>query len=271
MRSNKNIHQAVSPSNEGYTIVESMIFLAVTGAILVSAMLLIGGQQRKSEFNTGIRDIHSQLTDIVNDVSTGYYNNPTTGLTCPYTSRVSTELGGNADCVFVAKAIQFASQENGDESAEVYSLIGRRQKPDRTDIRSLRDAEPVILNEADTTLRLPYGIRVVSVTYTAGGTNYPVGSVGLSSKFTGNLGSGGIEGTQNIDLIPITGTTLGQSKADNASKTAIEQNIMDESFYNPDGGVTICFRSGGTNQFAKIKLGGQGRQNSVSLEITGSC
>lgn len=276
MRGNKNYRPVFRSSGEGYTIVESMIFLAITGAILVSAMLLIGGQQRKSEFNTGIRDIQSQISDILNDVSTGFYNSPT-GIVCdttapgsPATSTGgSVELGGNADCIFVGKVIQFASSDNGEESAEVYSLIGRRQKEDKTDVRTLADAAPKVLDEADTVLRLPYGIKVRNLKYTDGGTTYDVvGSIGLTSRFAGNAGSGGIEGTQVIDLIAINGTELlTQSKS--SAKTSIQQNIADTTYggYNPDAGIIICFESGGTNQVGEITIGGAGREAGATLTI----
>jgi hypothetical protein len=272
MRSNKKNYLSFKSSKEGYTIVESMIFLAVTGAILVSAMLLIGGQQRRSEFNTGIRDIQSQINDIINDVSTGYYNNPTAGLTCPYTSKVSLELGGNPDCVFVGKVIQFGSQENGEDSMEVYTLIGRRQKADNTDLRKLSDAEPQVLDLADATVRLPYGIQVKSVKYTDSNTNYPAGSIGFTSKFAGNIGSGGIVGTQNTDLIAVRNTALAQTKAN--AKTDIKNLIGDDTFngYNPDRGITICFMSGGTNQHAEVFIGGLNRQDGTTLVINdGPC
>ena len=278
MRGNKNEYLTIQSSKEGYTIVESLIFLAITGAIVVSAMFLIGGQQRRSEFNTGIREVQSQISDIINDVSTGFYDSPSR-ISCtvppfggPPTLQTdaSAELGGDADCMFVGKVIQFASSDNGEGSAEIYSLVGRRQTPEGTDARRLPDAEPIVFDDtADTALRLPYGIKVGHVRYRDGATNYVAGSVGFVSKLAGSLGAGGITGTQNIDLIAVRGTDKNQSMTD--AKLNINGNIDDLTHpgYNPDEGITICFDSGGTNQRALILIGGRGRQTSTTLTISG--
>ncbi|MBI3624088.1 hypothetical protein HY218_00480, partial [Candidatus Saccharibacteria bacterium] len=59
-----------NPGN-GFTIVESMIFLAVTGTLMLVAFLMINGKQAQAQFATGVRDFNSKIEDIINDISTG--------------------------------------------------------------------------------------------------------------------------------------------------------------------------------------------------------
>src|SRR4051812_35553772 len=57
----------------GYTIIEVLIVLAVTGVLLASALRLISGQQARTEFSQSIRDVQSQINDVMNNVSSGYF------------------------------------------------------------------------------------------------------------------------------------------------------------------------------------------------------
>ncbi|HSX44369.1 MAG TPA: hypothetical protein VLE69_03715, partial [Candidatus Saccharimonadales bacterium] len=59
----------------GFTIVETMIVLAVTGFMFFSAMLFISGQQAKTEFTQAAHETEAKINDVLNDVSTGVYNN----------------------------------------------------------------------------------------------------------------------------------------------------------------------------------------------------
>lgn len=103
----------------GYTIVEVLIFLAVSGALLVSAGVVINGRQERTRFAQAVDDVGLTLQDYFNDVSTGYYPN-NNNLFC------SSELGGltlqtmgslgtgtNAQCVFSGKLFNFPTGTAG--------------------------------------------------------------------------------------------------------------------------------------------------------------
>ncbi len=283
MRRNKNLYIPFSHDGSGgYTIIETLIFLGVTGALFVSAMLIVGGQQRKSEFSTGIRDIESQIIDIMNDVSTGLYEN-TGNFSCStassptnppvISSGLTSEQGTNSQCTYVGRALQFAPQGSNNEQIGIYTLVGRRQVGivgSARDVRTLAEAAPNILDQADTTLDLPYGIKIMSVSYNDG-TVQNRGMVTLTSRFAGNSGSGGITGTQDIDITAINGSGLNDVVP--AAKNNVRININNTlSARNPASGITLCFNSGGTNQHGKIVIGGSGKQANTTLIIgTGVC
>lgn len=108
----------------GYTLVEVMIFLAVSGGLLASIMTMISGQQQKTQFTTGVNEFESKIQDLISDVETGYFpNNGNTicqvpGMTSnpsafPVIRPGTAEQGSNQDCVFLGKAIQFYKDSSG--------------------------------------------------------------------------------------------------------------------------------------------------------------
>ena len=59
----------------GFTIVETLIFLAVSGLMFVSVLAYIGGKSGQTEFDQGIHSVFSQLQSIPASVSAGEYTN----------------------------------------------------------------------------------------------------------------------------------------------------------------------------------------------------
>lgn len=55
----------------GFTIVETMIVLAVSGVLFISMVGVIQGQQNKIQFKNSMTDVVSQVQSIIGQVSTG--------------------------------------------------------------------------------------------------------------------------------------------------------------------------------------------------------
>jgi hypothetical protein len=121
--------------SKGYTIVEVMIFLAVSLAILVASMNLISGKQSETEFNQKMRDTRSKIQDWLNDVSTGFTGGDPDSMSCtkgpggvPFVASGSPSTA--PICIFLGKAIQFTDENNKttgpnqDENLYVYSIFG---------------------------------------------------------------------------------------------------------------------------------------------------
>jgi hypothetical protein len=74
-----------------------------------------------------------------------------------------------------------------------------------------------------------------------------------------------LSGTQQISLVPVrnSGTVAG---TDIPTTVAAIDNL-ETSPVNPDGGVEICFASGGTEQSGLVTIGSNGRNLSVKLDI----
>ncbi len=265
----------------GYTVVELMIVLAVTGALFASAVYFIAGQQAKTEFTTGIRDIESQIQDIMNDTITGYYNS-TGNFSCeataagPQINAVASEQGTNEDCIFIGRALQFAVGGTNEEGFNVYNIIGLRQtspggRP--RDVATISEAQPVAMDgEAIDKRTTTFGIKAKKMYYSDGsGAPQTIGAIAfISSLAKINQNSGALQSTsQSLDIYPLEATALGLGESDVVS--AID-GLSDASVSNPAGGVVVCFESGSTDQHGLITIGGEGNRTSTRLNIgNGAC
>lgn len=272
---------------EAFTIVEVMIVLAVSSALLISAIAVISGQQQKTQFSQAIRDIESQIRDTINDVAHGFYHNPGNFICTstgggPLLTAGTNNQGTNKDCIFIGRIIQFALSGSNGEAFNIYNLIGQRQVNGATgarDVTNLNEAQPTALapssssgaNFPDATEEktLSYGLKASTMQYISGSVSTDIGAVGFVSSLANFEGGNILSGTQSISLMPIAGTALDMTAP--AAVDAIN-NLNNNSPVNPDGGVSICFQSGGTDQKGVIVIGSNGRELSTNLTITpGTC
>jgi hypothetical protein len=164
------MNRAEGGKSRGYTILETMIFLAVSAAMFFSAMAFVSGKQNRTEFASAIRDAETSLNDIANDVSIGYYANTTTTgqrITCQTTTNSTTppvqvftsaadRQGANMGCIFIGKAVQFAPSDVNARTLVTIPLVGRQFKngdPSQGDVEQYADSgiKAVATTDTDTT------------------------------------------------------------------------------------------------------------------------
>lgn len=272
---------------KGFTIVETLIVLAVTGLLFASAVILISGRQNKTEFSTGSRQIQSRFQQVIDDIANGYYpsNN---SLKCinaagtPTVSNASTPEGTNDQCMFLGKAIQFgikgsspASSTPDQSSFQIYSVVGVRENSSGDLVTTIKEANPRLVNLAGLfeTETMPYGMTIGWVKNN--GTD--IGAVGFLSSI-GYIDAAGVaQGpSQQVDVYPIPGTHVGGDQAtavDNIENRSRKPGVgLINATPNQTTGVQVCVGSGGTDQHAVYTIGGQGRLVNVSFSVqNGSC
>lgn len=266
------------PAN-GFTIVETMVVLAVTGALFVAIAATLSGRQNAAEFTHAIQSVQSQIQQTINQVSQGFYPNEnnficTNGAGVAQLNSGTNTQGTNQDCVFLGKVMQFGVQGTDPELYQVYTIAGLRNATAGVGSPFVTSSPTVVGvggNYADysTSRALEYGLTTLWVK--AGGNT--MGAVGFLME-PGSLSttstSGYNSGSQQVDLIPLPGTSLGQDFSQAATSINTELNdatLTADAPINPSGGVQICFVSGGTNQSGLITIGGSGRQLLVKLDI----
>ena len=95
-------------TSSGYTVIEIMVFLAVSMAILVAAQLVFQGQQGRTQFEQGMHNSASKFQQYVDQVGTSIF--PGQGLyTCSISAITGRSViaagfsgaGSNQACIFL--------------------------------------------------------------------------------------------------------------------------------------------------------------------------
>jgi type II secretory pathway pseudopilin PulG len=278
----------------GFTIVETLIVLAVTGGLFVAIAATLAGRQNAAEFTHAIQSTQSQIQQTIDQVSAGFYPNQN-NFTCASVggslqiSIGSNTQGTNQDCVFLGKVIQFGVAGSNPEQYRVYTIAGlhcstcivgptspfQNVNPTVVGVNyTVSDAGLLNYSSSGT---LQYGLSTLWVKVLDKSNNIAanVGTVGfLMEPGSLNTGTGNYNsGTQQVDLVPILNTNInpGQSPHDAANTINTYLNsintVSNPNAVNPAGGVQICLVSSGTNQSGLITIGGSGRQLLVKLNV----
>lgn len=261
----------------GFTLIETMIVLAVTGGLFLAIAASLAGKQQRTQFEQAVNDIQSRMQQAINDVAVGFYPGSNT-FTCsataggPSFSAGTTAQGANTGCIFVGKAIQFDVSGTSDpESINLYTIAGLRLNPVTSrQVDSYVSARPEVVTAVTERQTLQYGINTLWVRYT--GSAADAGIIAFTNSLSSYSGTGTlVSGAQHVRLLPIKGGNKNMNET--AARTAIRNYMRGTSGATPDtdvdpsSGVTICFTSGGTNQSALMTIGSNNRQLSVNVQI----
>lgn len=214
----------VSGQPSGYTILETMIFLLVSGILFFSAMLLVNGSQRKAEFETLVRDFDTKLQSIIGNVASGYYNNPG-AITCtvnagpprtPQISAMASTQGQNAGCTFVGQYIELSAAQ---DSFTITSYAGLRLNDSGGEVKSLAEARAVPITQTAETVNFLNGVttkmRIIN--------GADIDTIAITPTFAGLNSNGFLEsGSSQVELHAITAANVDTP--------------------NPKEGVEICLR-----------------------------
>lgn len=280
----------------GFTVVETMIVLAVTGILFVSIMLLINGRAGKAQFADAVNTLQLSLQQTIGQVQSGYY--PNSGFTCtsapggvpqinPPAAPGNSTQGTNKGCIFVGKVVQFALDNTGSHDTTspdiaIYSLAGTQKLSTGGDVTTLAEARPIAIAPSTTRPGTPsateaqelrYGLAVQSMRYVDSGSTVQIGAFAIVTSFQPTIphGSELESGSQQINIVPLRPSQLGLT-----GQTMVDaiNSRLGSSPVNPSGGVQICLKSGTTsNQWGIITVGGAAGAANVNLKIKqgGSC
>ena len=246
--------------SRGFTIVEVLIFLAVSSALMVSAFALISGSQNKASFTQSINDVQQQMDSVINNVANGYYADGSKSQQCTVDTNgtliftddpTADTKGTSSQCIFLGRFIAF---EDGSDDYTVYNVAGRRQIAGK-DVTKMEDANPKIIPNSQQTYKLKNGLTFKGTPNAFGFFNGLGKSSGVSDQLNSGYQQASFYGFEFATDLP----------GDFASQ-------YDNGGKDPLGGYKLCFDSGTTNQSGVITIGGSGRTATSSLEIKGgSC
>lgn len=268
----------------GYTIVETMIFLAVTGVLLISAMTLMAGRQASVQFSQAVTDAQSRMQDAIGQVASGYYPNNgsfscfTISPGVPTFDPTPSVQGTSTDCVYLGKALGFKNTSSDGGGYVVFSLAARRLNAANREITSLDEAHitPIAPFAAadgrpDTTeqFNFDFGISVTRVVNPKTGAKYGT-LLFLSTlpKFQGATSSLA-SGAQRVSFAGVLGSVVADSDYQKATKLNDLQGANVDM--NPDGGIVICLADdpvvANAKRKAMLTIGEGASQTSVTLDV----
>ncbi len=255
----------------GYTIIETLIYLGVTSMLFVSAAALISGQQGKTEFVQSVREVESYISDISNDVSTGYF--PSSDVGCNHVGSGpvlvgSGELGTRGSCLYIGRLFHvFPDEADGDHRITVYTIVGTRKQS-----TAANSPEATNLSEANVSIfpgqlietkDFSSSISFDSIEYAGRDTS----AFGFTSSLNSTIGGNDSWATVAKSLT-VRNTDVG-SETPNEIKNAFEQ---DSSRIENPGEITICINSNATDQHAILRVGSGSSSKGIFTVINpGGC
>lgn len=180
----------------GYTIVEVMIVLSISGIMFLIAANFISGKQEATAFPQGVNQLAAKIQNTIEQVSDGQYSD--VDLTCnftyasppqPPTDSAITNLGLNkttdsstddlqgtiSPCIFLGKVLQFNQKLPGltaDQQYETFVLAGGRldsnQQPISADPNALTttpldDDAPTPITPLTTESTIPQRLDIIDI------------------------------------------------------------------------------------------------------------
>lgn len=129
----------------GYTIIEVLIVLAISGVLFTSAVLVFQGQQAKTEFSQSLYDLASSIQSYAIQAGSGAYDNGGTyNCSAPDggTPVLSTTLPSNDGCLYLGKAIQIVQSPADSQTMNIYTVLGSRLDSSHNPVTQLSDTTP---------------------------------------------------------------------------------------------------------------------------------
>jgi hypothetical protein len=192
----------MKPVMGGYTVLEVMLFLAISSVLFAISGVVLQGQGARTEFVASMNDVNSKMQVWIDQVKNGYsgsaadtntavgngnYNctldasgNPQ--LYYPGVGAAGNTIGTNLKCIFLGKAIMVTDEVGSgphdfSNTIYAYTVLGRRTYDDgtgQTNVTNLQNANPqaaVFDTDGDGTpninlteaYRIPNGMRVKHV------------------------------------------------------------------------------------------------------------
>lgn len=281
--------KSASVRQDGYTIIEVIIFLAISSVLLLSVLQLFNGRIQGTQFSQSVQALDSKIRTTANEASTGTF-----GGSQPFSCTVSAsgdittnplqagEQGTRTNCIFVGKLINFGPATGNCtnpvstgqcESSDIYTVVGRRVGSSdgkvSTGLIGATGAKPRIVQTPNLTetYGLGYGTHVTGVYKNTTPLGQQYSAVGFFQSFnsnydaTGNLGSG----SQGVEVWTATngGPVVSPINLATAAEMVEDENVASL----PPEGVVVCVKSGNKKRKASIALTNAGGVLATNVKI----
>lgn len=260
----------------GYTIIEVIIFLTVSSALMASAAYIFQDRIPRTQFTNAVNEFDSKIQDAINDVTNGYY--PTGSGTVACGVGVEAAQGTNEDCIFLGRVMQFAPGIDGCAQAvptdkdcdkvRLYTVFGDRLSGGKPATK-LDQTAPRLINSGGggpKDISPGYGINITRAYYVnSAGVRENLSGVAFLQSFGSWLdGTDTAKGSQHVRLLVLTGVTGEQPDVGGGFVSQAQNRIINQ--LSARSGVVLCLE-GGLNQYATVTIGGNNSSLATQSEI----
>jgi prepilin-type N-terminal cleavage/methylation domain-containing protein len=261
----------------GYTIIEVLIVLAVSGMMFLIAVNFINGKQGKASFTQGTNEMASQIQNVIEQVTDGQFSD--IPLTCSFNGSSTSVSGGtpsqqqgtNPNCVFLGKLFRFYSSHDA-STYRIISLAAGRVTEDplsHTAITpTLQNTHPAVVTDLTNSQNIPQHLSITSVTVTDvdGSSHTDNYNFGFAEGLGAVANDGFQSGAQTISMIysPVA------APANDGGPGETDTDMNDHLNYAKS--AVICLTDG--TRFAQILVGGangDASRLSVNRQVVPSC
>jgi prepilin-type N-terminal cleavage/methylation domain-containing protein len=267
--------------HRGYTIVEVMIVLAVSGVMFVIAASFVSGKQAKTAFTQGVNTMAANLQSSIEDVIDGHYSDVPVGCTVSASSpryltftAAGSGQGTNQGCVFLGQLFHFNVTQPGAPDPlniyEVFSLAGAKTNPLGGPSTALNQSALTTVTAQSGNINtdftkhetIPQGLDIEGVLID--GTHHDVYNLGFVQGYSltasATDATAYTSGAQTISMISNLNATgsLTSSQLATAADGAGPPSQVNESRVSPIKTVVICVTDG--TRHANITIGDNGNQ-----------
>ena len=260
----------------GYTIVEVMIVLAVSGVMFIIAANFVSGKQAKIAFNQGVNTMASNIQSTIEDAVDGRYsdipiNCAVNGAGSRYLS-FSTAGGGQGSrqsCVYLGKLYHFVVNRPGTpdnrNNYEIFDLAGAKLSPSNGPLTLLsQSALTTITPQTGTAVTdftfsgvIPQNLLVTGMKVDGTSGIYDFGFVqgfGLTTSAPGSYSSG----SQTVSMIANKNVGADLTTFSVATVNSGNGAHVNEATVTTVQTVIICITDG--TRTANITIGDSGSQ-----------
>jgi type II secretory pathway pseudopilin PulG len=274
----------------GFTIVETMIVLAIGTVVGISALILLTERLSKNDFMIASNNFVQHLQQVLTDTDSGYYfnngnftcNEPASPGSTITISSGSTAQGSNYGCISLGTVLQL--HPLGQSSQYVIIPLAGNQYTDalNTEVsETIPQAQPIPIAtyygspstvDASQTANLDDGLQIYYLKADSNdGThvNVPVGAIGfLPGDASGNLASQDStsisSNAQTLQLYYVGGTNVNEARPTLASQINATNLIAAKD-------VQICITNGGDESDLVTMNGTNASDITSKTEADGTC
>lgn len=250
----------------GYTIIEVMIVLAISGVMFLIAANFISGKQAKTSFTEGSNEFVSQVQSVVAEVVDGQYPDDAS-LGCSaggsnLTFNSNGTQGNNAPCVFIGKFMHFSVGGNA-SAYETFSLAAARDKT------SLTTAEVTAITPAHSaptdftqqgTIPQSLNVKSVKVTDTSGVTHNTWG-IGFAQSLGTTTNGFFNSGSQTVGMFYSNALNSGTDNEASADAALTGSHLKVAS------SAVICLTDGTRTAEVRLGLSGSNDANNAPTAV----